>query len=89
MKHMVMYWALAGVIVPLAILGIAHLQGGVFEWPYLAIALWPSSILTMAIQKEGLSLFNILVPTVSIALNVIWYSVLGAIFWLLVGRFFR
>ncbi len=87
MMRVVMYWALAGVSIPLAILIVGKLQG-VFEWPYLAVTLWPGSILLMAIQHPDVA-FQILVLAISIATNVVLYSTVGAVFWLLWSLFSR
>ena len=89
MMRFVMYWALASVVVPVAILIVSELQGGVFEWPYLALILWPSSILMGAIYGPIWSAFGLLVLAISIGLNVALYSAVGAVFWLLFGRFLR
>ena len=85
----VMYWALAGVAVPVAIIIVGGLQGGVFEWPELAVVLWPSWILNAATYGRELSAFGLLVLAISIGLNVALYSAVGAVFWLLFGRFLR
>jgi hypothetical protein len=82
MMRFVMYWALAGILVPVAILTVDELQG-VFQWPYLAVALWPSSILTMAIQEGASTSFKILVLAISIGVNVVLYSAVGTAVWLL------
>jgi hypothetical protein len=83
MKRFVFKWAIAGLLVPVIILLIARLQGGVFRWPYLAVILWPSWIMAGAIdasENPPLS-FIIFVLGISIGLNVVLYSVLGVLVW--------
>jgi hypothetical protein len=74
------YWAAAGVGVPVLILVLAHLQGGVISAPRLAIALWPSAILLRAVHDA--SPFAILASLISIGLNVVWYTAVGTMVWL-------
>lgn len=78
---MFIYWALAGFLVPVAILIVTWLQGGVFEWPYLGLILWPSWIIAAASDvyaEPPMLSTTIIYLTISIGLNVIWYCVLGA-----------
>ncbi len=86
MIRFIRYWALAGVLVPVGIITIAHFQGGVFEWPYLGLVLWPSWIFMAATYEQEFTAFGILVLTISIAINVVLYSGIGALVWLLLGR---
>src|SRR5439155_10759654 len=90
-KPAVRYWALAGFLVPVAIIIVGRLQGGVFEWPYLAVALWPSWIMAGAIDAfEDPPLSSILIIlTISIGLNVLLYSAVGALAWWFFGLFER
>ena len=83
MIRFVMYWALAGLLAPLVILIVSELQGGVFEWPYLAVGLWPSWIMLGATYEREFTTFGILVLTISIAINVILYSAVGTLVWFL------
>jgi len=75
------YWALAGLLIPLAIMATTYFQGGVFEWPYLALALWPSSVFVWAGAAPPnpdpmmVNVFRI----ASIGLNVVLYSAAGAV----------
>jgi hypothetical protein len=89
MLHFVMYWALTGIFVPVVIIIVGQLQGGVFEWPYLAVALWPSWIIMGATYGREVSTFGLLVLVISIVINMALYSVVGAVFWLLFGRFLK
>lgn len=87
MRHALIYWALAGVVVPVTLLTIAFLQGGVFADPYLLIALWPAAIFLMGIQTWNA--FAVLVLLAAIGINVIWYIAVGVMVRLLFGPLFR
>jgi hypothetical protein len=81
------WWALGGFLVPLLFYldaGIrlaAHEVSGIGT---LILILWPSSILTVAIQQD-FDLFAAFVVGLSIALNVVVYSAVGIIWWVLRG----
>jgi hypothetical protein len=81
-RYSLLYWGLAGFLVPVMILIVGRLQGGVFEWPYLAITLWPTWMMAGALDAfEDPPLSSILIIlTISIGLNVVLYTVVGAIF---------
>jgi hypothetical protein len=81
---MVINWAVAGVLVPGGILIASLLQGGVF-WSYLALAVWPSSIFLMVIHEDILSPSALLIYAMSFGVNVVFYSALGTMVWLLFG----
>ncbi len=78
-KPAVRYWALAGLLMPVAILIVTRLQGGVFEWPYLVIALWPSVFIYAAVDAfDNPSPISIIISlTISIGLNMVLYSMIG------------
>src|SRR5438270_1267232 len=82
-KPAVRYWALAGVLVPVAIMIVTKLQGGVFEWPYLMIALWRSVVIYAAVDAfDNPPLTSLIVSfAISIGLNVVLYSTIGAVIW--------
>jgi len=81
MKRFVLYWALAGLAVPLVILVAHWLRIGPYVIPdHLKIMLWPSSIVTMALQKAN-PVFAAAVLIASITLNVGVYSAVGALLW--------
>lgn len=82
MMNFIMYWALAGFLIPVAIVIIGVYQG-VFQWPYLAVALWPSWILLGATIDREWTAFGIAVVVISIGINVVLYSGVGAVLWLL------
>ena len=73
------YGALAGFFVPISIMAITYLQGGVFEWPYLLVALWPSSIMLMGTMGQELTPGGIIVFVISVLLNQAVYAGIGAI----------
>ena len=83
LRRSILYWGLAGLLVPVIILIVARLQGGVFRWPYLAMILWPSWIMAGALDSfENPPLSSILVIlTISIGLNAVLYSAVGALVW--------
>lgn len=81
MKRFVMYWTLAGVLVPITILLVTWLQGGIFEWPYLALALWPTSVIYAAADsyQNPQASVVIIFLMISIGLNAAIYSYIGVI----------
>lgn len=89
MKRAIMYWALAGVLVPVAIIIVGGMQGGVFEWPELAATLWPSWIFMAGTYGREFTATGILVLVISLTVNVILYSVVGIICWFVYDRFLR
>ena len=91
MLRVVRYWALAGLLVPVIILLITWLQGGVFEWPSLGLVLWPSWYLAAAgdVKPSPDPLIGGLFLLISVALNVVLYSVMGAALWWLVAWLLR
>ncbi len=88
MKRFLIYWAIAGFLVPVVILIAHQLRVGLHKVPsFLIVLVWPSSILTMAIQNQGV-LFAIVVSVVSIVINMALYSAVGVVFWWF-RRFFK
>jgi hypothetical protein len=83
MKQVALGFAIAGAVVPIVVLVVAWLQGGVFRWPYLGLVFWPSWIMLMATSGREGSTASLAVLRVSIALNVLLYSGIGAVIWLL------
>jgi hypothetical protein len=74
-------WGLAGLFIPLAIMLTTRLQGGVFEWPYLGLILWPSWVFPAAADSyydpdpRTVAIFT----AVGIGLNVVLYMGVGAL----------
>lgn len=94
MSRFVMYWALAGLLIPVAILIIARYLWDIFEWPYPVVTLWPSSIMLMALDTLNHPpwWWSIVVIGISVGTNVILYSTVGAVLWSLwrlFSRFFK
>jgi hypothetical protein len=58
---------------------IAYLQGGVFKWPYLAVALWPSWIMLMGTDGRELTPGGIIIFVISVLLNQAVYAGIWAI----------
>jgi len=87
MRRFLICWGFAGLFVPLCLLILARIQGGVFSWPYLAILLWPTLPVAAAgdvfadPQKARIigSLF------ISIFLNVLVYLIVGRLAWSIWG----
>jgi hypothetical protein len=72
-------WAIGGLVVPLVVLLVTELQGGVFAWPRVALILWPSSLMMMGIEGQKGGIFRPLVFLVAVGINVALYSVVGAL----------
>ena len=92
MLRLVMYWALAGALIPVTVIIIGQFEeflGTTFSWMEFAVFLWPSWILMGATYERELSAFGILVLAISIAINVLLYSAVGAIAWFVYNRFLR
>ena len=84
-KRFVRSWALAGLLVPMALLLLARLQGGTWEWPYMTVVLWPSVVFAAAVDTvpNVPVLMNVLSLTTSMMLNVGIYTSLGGVLWTL------
>lgn len=78
--------ALAGVIPPIVIMAMTYFQGGVFKWPTLAVALWPTSIMLMGTMGQELTANGFVIFVLSVLLNQILYAVLGVLVGLLSHR---
>lgn len=83
-----MYWALAGVLVPVAILIAVQIENWtkvlIWRLDLVSLALWPSSIMLMALEVIHQPWWwPPFVYTVSISINVILYSVVGTLVWFL------
>ena len=89
MIRFVSYWAIAGFLVPVAIMIIGELQGGVFEWPELGVILWPTWPMMGATYGREWTAFGILILLFSVAINVVLYSAVGVILWRLRWMFSR
>ena len=76
--RMAVYGALAGFLVPILIMIVTYLQGGAFKWPYLAVILWPSSIMLMGTMGQELTPGGIIIFIVSVVLNQALYAAIGA-----------
>ncbi len=85
MMRFVMYWALAGLLVSVAILIIALYLWDIFDWEYSVVTLWPSSIMLMALDTldQPPWWWVIVVVGIAVGTNVVLYSTVGAVLWLL------
>ncbi len=79
MLRCVKYWAVVGLLVPVAIFAI-HLSGVRVDGS-LVLLLWPSSIIMMMATQgvDGPMGALLIFATIPIALNVVLYSMLGAL----------
>ena len=78
--------ALAGIIPPILIMAMTYVQGGVFQWPTLAVALWPTSLMLMGTMGQELTAYGIIIFVLSVLSNQIVYAVMGIVAWLLSHR---
>ncbi len=96
MRRFVMYWALTGILVPVVVIALGELEvvlGKAFLWLDVAIYLWPSWIVAGALEAVHQPWWWVIVViAISIGTNVVLYSIVGAVLWLLrrlFGRLFR
>jgi hypothetical protein len=82
MKRVVMYWALAGALLPSVLLVVGRFT---ILGPE-ALVLWPSSFLLMAPHGHLAAWKQFLLLAFSVAINVVLYSAVGSILFLLFGR---
>ena len=87
MMRFVLHWTLGGFLVPVAIIVIGLLQGGIFKWPYLAMALWPSWMMMGATIGREFSISGIVIFAISVSVNAVLYSAIGALVWVLRRKF--
>ena len=77
MRRIILWWAIIGLAVPMMILLVGYLQGGIFAWPRVALMMWPTWILNAATFGRESSIFGLLVLIVSISANSLLYALLG------------
>jgi hypothetical protein len=77
------YWLLAGVMIPVMFVGEAHIRSGLFAWPRLVIALWPSSLYLLMSECVACSWIDrwLIIPGISVGANVILYATVGTVTW--------
>jgi len=73
MRRYVSYWAMAGVLVPVAMLGLSVLPVRLIEPGGLGLLLWPSSALLLDIEPHE----AIILAPLSVAINVLYYLAIG------------
>jgi hypothetical protein len=86
------YSALAGVLVPATILMLGWLEDVLdtdFWWLTLGIWVWPSWFFLLATSGREYTRFGLTVLGLSILANVVLYSILGLLAWLVVTRLLR
>lgn len=79
--------AVAGLAPPILIMAMTYFHGGVFQWPKLAVALWPTSIMLTGTMGEELTPWGMIIFVLSVLLNQIAYAVMGILVWSLRDRF--
>lgn len=89
MRRIILCWAILGLAVPMMILLVGQLQGGVFAWPRVALMIWPTWILNAATFGRESGIFGVSVLIVSILTNVLLYALLGLIFGILLPKHLR
>ncbi len=82
MRGYVSYWAMAGVLVPVAILGLSVLPTRLIEPGGLGLLLWPSSALLLDIELHE----AIILAPISLAINVLYYLAIGMVVSLLSSK---
>jgi len=82
MMQFVSRWTLAGFLVPIVVIVVGELQGGIFRWPHLAMALWPSWMMMGATVGREFSVSGIVIFTISVLVNATLYSAIGALVWI-------
>jgi len=81
-RRYVSYWAMAGVVVPLAIAGLSVLPVRLIEPGGLGLLLWPSSALLLDIEVHE----AIILAPISVAINVLYYLAIGMLVSLLASK---
>jgi hypothetical protein len=92
MMRLVMYFGLAGFLVPAILMVLSTvdpLRRRVLWWLLWGFYVWPSAILLGATYEHELTALGIFVLALSIAMNMLLYSAVGAVAWLLFARFFK
>ncbi|MER2514028.1 MAG: hypothetical protein ABTQ25_16710 [Nitrosomonas ureae] len=78
--------ALVGIVPPILVMATTYFQGGVFQWPKLAVALWPTSTMLMGTMGQEWTPWAIIIFVLSVLLNQILYGAMGLLTWLLRQR---
>lgn len=89
MRRIMFWWAILGLAMPLIILLISNLQGGVFAWPRVALVMWPTWILNAATFGRESSIFGVSVLIISISANALLYALVGLIVWVVIPKYIR
>lgn len=89
MRRMILWWAILGLAVPMMILLVGQLQGGVFAWPRVALVVWPTWILNAATFGRESSIFGVSVLIISVSANALLYVLVGLMLWVLLPKYLR
>lgn len=87
MMRFVLWWTLAGFLIPVVIMIITQ-AGVIYLLPdWLVVAFWPSSIMLMGTMGQEFTPMGIVVLVLSVLINQILYSMVGVMVWPLFRRF--
>ena len=87
MMRFVLFWTLAGFLIPVVIMIITQ-AGVIYLLPdWLVVAFWPSSIMLMGTMGQEFTPMGIVVLVLSVLINQILYSMVGVMVWPLFRRF--
>ena len=89
MRRIILWWAILGLAVPMMILLVGQLQGGVFAWPRVALVVWPTWILNAATFGRESSIFCVSVLIISVSANALLYAVVGLLLRGLLPKYLR
>ncbi len=89
MRRIILWWAIVGLAVPMMILLVGYLQGGIFAWPRVALMIWPTWILNAATFGREASILGVSVLIISISANALLYALVGLLLWGLLPKHFR
>lgn len=81
MRRIILWWAILGLAVPMMILLVGQLQGGVFAWPRVALVMWPTWILNAATFGRESSIFGVAALIISVSANGLLYALVGLLLW--------
>jgi hypothetical protein len=86
-KKWIFWWAAAGLLVPTVLLLNWLVLGHGFGTT--EVVLWPSSMITMALESQPNVATIVVVYAIAIATNIMLYSMVGAVMWLFIAQFRR
>jgi hypothetical protein len=86
-RNWICWWGLAGLVVPVVLL----LRSYLFDHSFgeVELILWPSSFILMALEGPPERLVIVVVYAIAIAANVLLYSIVGVLGWMLLDPILR